>query len=107
MKKIPVKITRIEKKGWEFPIQTSSFETISKKDLQRYKSLVYKSVPTKWPAYPNQIKHLVFYSEFLDKDDRVYYANIYLDGTCDACEDDYFEEYYQKLKRFTIAIHRS
>lgn len=83
-----------------------SFKDMSKQDWNKMKQQVYGKQKVDWKDFPAEIKHVVFFSELNDKNNEPYYANIYLQGACQACTEDYFEEYYQRHGQFTYAVHR-
>lgn len=83
-----------------------SFKDLSKEDWTKLKQQVYGKQKVDWKEFPAEIKHVVFFSELNDQNDEPYYANIYLNGASQACTEDYFEEYYQRSRQFTYAIHR-
>ena len=99
---VKVRVTRKNVFGnWE-----SSFENISEKQLKDYKKQAYKFTKVDWNDIYKKYNHVIVYSELYDEEGKPYYANIYLDGTCFACDEQTFEELYQRPRQFTIAVHR-
>ena len=98
---VKVRITQRGLLGYE-----SFFKEITKKELLEYKQKVYKSMSINWKNTYKGYNHAVFYSELNDKNGNPYYANIYLDGSAFVCDEQAFEELYQRPRQFTIALHR-
>lgn len=77
--------------------------------LLHYKKLAKEQAANTidWSKLPKEITHLVFYSELRDPKERIYFANIYLGGAADACDDEKFKRLYtEKPRQYTIAVHR-
>lgn len=80
---------------------------ISKQQLLRYKKLAVEHPKVDWSKYPDNIRHIVFYSDLRDPQDNVYFATIYLNGACHACTEEEFEELYaSKARQYVLAAHK-
>ena len=81
----------------------NEYKSVSKKELESLKKQAIediKQVP--W----GDASHLVYYAELLDNDNKIYFANIYLDGTYDPCDDEKLEKIYQRKRVVTYVRHK-
>ena len=85
---------------------SNSIKKVSRHELLNYKKLARNYPSIDWGTFPENIKHIVFYSELYDAEGNEYYANVYLNGCCDACTEEDFEKKYQRAGQYTFAIHR-
>lgn len=83
-----------------------SFKDLSKKELIDYKRKAYSESCVDWSGVYSRYNHMVYYSELYDHKGDIYYAEVYLDGTGFACDEQMFDEIYKRPGRFVFALHR-
>jgi len=90
----------------EYGSWDTCIENINVRQLNEYKKLVYSQAKVDWSKIYEKFNHAVFYTEYYDEEGTPDYAVIYLDGSFFACDEQIFEEMFQKSGQFVIALHR-